>query len=536
MPRESTSSFVFSLCASAFSATALVFAFPDFDVEWLAWFGLVPFFLAISGRRMLQAIISSYLFGAVFVTGVCRWIFEVERFSLPHYLLVVAYLGAFSAIFGIVFTCIQRRRGAAAAFLTAPFLWVSLEYARSNASFLSLPWGLMAHTQHLNYPYIQISAITGAYGVSFLLVAVNAALAFTIRVFVNRKELSAPSPFRAPTKSSALLALGVVFALAGVVYFYGKIVLSKPVAGRRLKVTVVQGNIDQERKWDPKSAGFIQQRYSDLTRAATRDKPDLIVWPEAATPGFVLDTLPLMAWMRGLVTEAGTFFLIGSSERPKFSKDGSVRQSRGNTALYYSPDGKILSQYLKIHLVPFAEYLPYEGTIPWPEFIARKEGNWDIPGEKMELFPIHDHKIGVVICWESIFPDFFRKFIKGGASFMINITNEGWFRNTIPYQYLAMNVFRAVENRVYIARAANVGISCFIDAHGRVYGRLRKNNADLYVAGYLTEDVYLNEDKTFYTRYGDVFAFANIFATILMCAVSFLSRPKHERLVHTPRR
>lgn len=520
MTRESTSSFAFSLGASALSAAALVLAFPDFDVEWLAWFGLAPFFVALCGRRVIPAVVASYLFGAVFVTGVCRWIFEVEGFSALHYLLVVAYLGAYYAVFGGLFACIQRQRGAATALVAAPFLWVSLEYARSNASFLSLPWGLMAHTQHLNYPIIQVSSITGAYGVSFLVVAVNAALALGILSLGPFRSL-APAPV---SKRTLLFSVCGVTALLTLALAYGRHALEQPVAGRKIKIAVLQGNIAQERKWDRDFASFIRERYSGLTKEAALGKPDLIIWPEAATPGYVLQSSSLLPWLRDLVREANAFFIVGSAEPPKFMGAAYPKDKQGNSALYYGADGQIRGQYLKMHLVPFTEYLPFEGRFPWPDWIAKKGQQWDLPGKDAVLFQYRNSLIGVVICWESIFPELFRGFVRDGANLMVNITNEGWFRDLIQYQYLAMNVFRAVENRVCLVRAANVGVSCVIDPHGRVIGRVRKNDSDLNVEGYLIDDVLLLEERTFYTRNGDVFVYSCIAVTALVLILAFRVR------------
>jgi len=271
------------------------------------------------------------------------------------------------------------------------------------------------------------------------------------------------------------------------------------------------------------------QKYTDLTRKALKDQPQLIVWPEAATPGFVLKHMSLHQQITSLVKEAKTYFLIGSSEYPKFAKSSSLNpKDIGNTALFYTPKGKIVGQYLKIHLVPFGEYVPYEGIIPWPNFIVPKDkGSYGIPGKKFTLFGIDGSKFGVLICWEIVFPELFREFVKNGANFMINVTNEGWFGKTAaPYQMAAVNVFRAVENRIAVARAANTGISCFIDPYGRITGRVKNNDTDIFVEGYLTQKIPLAYERTFYTINGDIFVYLVLSITILMIAITVL-RPKN---------
>ena len=288
----------------------------------------------------------------------------------------------------------------------------------------------------------------------------------------------------------------------------------------------LRGNIDREMKKDPqKHASFIMQRYTLLTRQAVKDKPDLILWPEAATPGSVLKNLTLYNQIVNLIRESRTYFLIGSSEYPKFIRNSSTKdRGLGNTAIFFKPDGKLIGQYLKIHLVPFGEQIPFETIIPWPRFIVPEgKKSWEVPGNEFTLFDLKGHKFGAVICWEVVFPDLFRTFVNNGAKFMINLTNEGWFGNSAaPYQLAAVNIFRAVENRVFVARAANNGISCFIDSFGRVTGKVKKENKDLFVEGYLSQTIHLATEKTFYTRYGDVFVYANIAIGTFMLALSFL--------------
>jgi apolipoprotein N-acyltransferase len=200
----------------------------------------------------------------------------------------------------------------------------------------------------------------------------------------------------------------------------------------------------------------------------------------------------------------------------------------GNTALFFSPEGKILGQYLKIHLVPFGEYIPLEGIIDWPHFIVPSEKKLhEAPGKEYTLFDLKKAKFGVVICWEHVFPDLFRTFVKNGADFMLNITNEGWFGDTAaPHQMLAISIFRAVENRRAIARAANTGVSCFIDPHGRIASRVQDNQKkDTFVEGYLTGEIPISDHKTFYTEHGEVFTYFCIAIASLMVAIA-LARGK----------
>ena len=550
------------LLASLLSGALLVLAYPDYDVSWLAWIALVPLMLAILGTTPKQGFFLCFVFSVVLFSGVCRWIFEVSRYTLLHHLLVNLILGGPLSVFGWAFAFLSSRRGVIFALSTAPFMWVSLEYVRSNLSFLSVPWGLLAHSQYQTLPVIQISSVTGAFGVSFLIVLVNATLVGLIYPFISKSEEAGatlvaleseglkhtlPSENNPPSspfsKEGSINLLPVlkggweglkrgkylIIITTSLLFFtlvYGYFTITNTITGNKIKISLVQGNIEQTKKWDRRYRNYILERYEELSRQASKDQPGLVIWPEAATPGFVLSDFALKKRITELVREMNTYFLIGSSEYPKFQKTRSKVSGFGNTALFFSPEGNVLGQYLKIHLVPFAEYVPYQKLIPWPRFIVPEGMNvFEVPGNEITLFDLQEAKFGVLICWESIFPGLFRSFVKEGAHFMVNITNEGWFNKpTIFYQYVAMNVFRAVENRVYLVRCANTGVSCFIDPYGRVVDRVKDNKGqDIHVPGVLTVSVIATDSKTIYTRWGDWFSFLNI-ACSIACLILTLSQ------------
>jgi apolipoprotein N-acyltransferase len=514
--------------ASVFSGFLLVLAFPSYDLEWLVWIGLIPLILSIYDRSPIYGFLLSFIFGVVFFTGVCNWIFETNGYTIFHHAFVCVVLATPLGLFGFVFGFLSRRWGGTLALIAAPCVWVVMEYLRSNLSFLSLPWGLLGHSQYEILSVIQISAITGVYGVSFLVAMVNSSLSATILAFTYKvKQLKTFAPY-VPSKHTAMSLLFATAVLISLSLLYGQLTLVKPIGRKTIKLSVLQGNIDQTIKWDPKYRNFIMERYTTLSREALKDRPILIIWPEAATPGLVLKNMVLMQQILSLIRELKTYFLIGSSEYPKFQKTPLKHGKFGNTALLFSPKGKILGQYLKIRLVPFAEYLPFEGKISWPEFIVtNKNINYEIPGKEIILFEINQAKFGSLICWETIFPQLFRSFVRNGANLMINITNEGWFHNkAISYQYVAMNIFRAVENRVFIVRCANTGVSCFIDSYGRIVGKVEQDGKDTYVRGHLSRNVTISEAKTFYTVYGDVFVYICLTVSILITVIAFFKPRK----------
>ena len=503
--------------AAAVSGALLALSYPDFDVSWLAWFALVPLLVAVLNSTPRQGFFLCLVFSFILFSGVCRWIFEVNSYSFLHHLIVNLILGLPLGFFGWATAFLATRRGIIFAGLSAPFLWVSLEYGRSNLSFLSVPWALLSHSQSQNLHLIQVSAITGVYGISFMILLLNAALSLVLLATVPRfRPGSKPAIFPLSPKSTLLVFLTTLFLLACTLY-YGKIQLSRPMPGKAFRLSLIQGNIEQKIKWDRRYRNYILDRYEYLSRQASRERPDLIIWPEAATPGLVLKDLGLYTRVTGFIREINSFSLIGSSDYPKFYKSPIKFGQIGNSALFFSPEGRLLGQYLKIHLVPFAEYVPYENRIPWPRFILPPgKMGFEVPGKKIVLFDLQGARFGTLICWESIFPDLFRRFVKEGAQFMVNITNEGWFQKPVIFrQYLAMNVFRAVENRVFLARCANTGISCIIDPHGRIVGIIKdEKGREIYILGVLTSSVTAAEEKTIYTKWGDWFAFLCIGSSI----------------------
>ena len=467
--------------------------------------------------------------GITFFTGFFSWLFDVHSYSLfYHALLGILYLGPLFGLFGLFYGRIARSWGLTAALCAAPFIWVSLEYIRANFSFLAIPSAIIGHTQYQHPLILQFVSITGDYGLSFLIVWVNAAITAAILRLLHGGFLKqVPAP---PTKSGAIAILSVAAAMTGIALIYGQMTLSTSGDHQEIRISVLQGNIAQAKKWDPKFAPVIINTYLDLSKAAAKDQPALIVWPEAATPGFILKNMDLLKQTRDLILQTKTHYLIGSSEYPKFKKAASDKQKTSNSALFFSPDAKLWGQYLKIRLFPFAEYVPYEKTFRWPEFIVPEERRRShVAGQEFNLFDVNGAKFGTVICWEIAFPAVFRKFVKNGADFMINITNEAWFReSSYSYQYVAISVLRAVENRVSIARAANTGVSCFIDPYGRVTDRLQDENGnDLFIKGYLTRNVRLSRQKTFYTTYGDVFVYSVLFITATVLIISLLKRSPH---------
>jgi len=514
------------------SGILLYVSFPHLSLSLLTWIALVPLFLALIGKSARYGFLLSLLTGMAFFLGIFNWILEVPGYTQLHHAILALYLGSYVGVFGLVFCLISRRAGIASAFFAAPFLWVSLEYIRSNLSFLALPWGLLAHSQYQNPLIIQIASLTGAYGITFLIVMVNSAIAAMAYALLRRLKKDKWEGLGGTKLVVVTASLFLVFSLV-----YGHLKTSKHIKGKEIKISVVQGNIDQNKKWDRKYARFIMKTYADLTQEVSRDEPAMIVWPETATPRAINRDPKLYKKVRSIAESAGTYLLLGSSQLQKFKRQGSKGVKYLNSAFLISPGaGKTKNQrYDKIRLFPFGEYLPYKETIPWSSINVPDVSGY-VTGKEFTVFEHPEFRFGVTICWENLFPDLVRQFVKAGAQLMINITNEAWFGKTAaPDQFLSMSVFRAVENRLFVIRSTNTGISCFIDPCGRIVNRLKdKHGKEIFIRGVLTAPVIPIESGTLYTRYGDWLAWMSILCSIVFIGIAFFKR-KHNNLKDSDR-
>ncbi|NLI81819.1 MAG: apolipoprotein N-acyltransferase [Deltaproteobacteria bacterium] len=500
------------------SAGLLALSFPSFDHGLPAWIALVPLLTVIQAGSPGRAAWFSLASGIAFFMGIFFWINGIDGFTPLDFIVLGIYLGSYFAVFGMLLRFVTERTPFPA-LVTAPVLWVSFEYVRSHMGFLGLPWGLLGHSQYRNLPLIQIASITGVYGISFLIVMVNTALADLL----GRLKVSENGDRRL-TPGRVGQVIFVVLLSVGV-YLHGWMAITAQDQSRKINLTVVQGNIPQALKWDSGLMHRHLDRHARLTLdACLNASADLIVWPETSVPGLFGKDLYFSSTISDLARQTQTHILFGSAQRPKFGPGELRNEHRLNSAYLISPAGTILKRYDKIRLLPFAEYLPYGDDLPWPKRFVTATGNF-LPGKDYTVFSIMDVPFGVTICWENIFAKHFRQFVRNGAQFMVNITNEAWFGDTAaPYQFLAMSVFRAVENRVPLVRCANTGISCFIGPHGGLVGKVTNGGKELFVEGHLTRSIPISPHKTFYTVHGDVFALVCLAASMLLLAFSIFIR------------
>ncbi len=497
---------------SLLSGMLLILSFPQFDLEFLAWFALIPLFFSVEGKGRRHSFELGFLTGIIAFLGILYWVIvAVHTYGnvplIPSgliLLLLVAYLSLFIGAFAFLTRFLQMRSGLQTILFT-PLLWVGLEYVRTFL-LTGFPWADLGYSQYLNLPLIQIADVTGVYGLSFVIVLVNATLFGVLRQWSKRIF-----PVR-EVIFTALLLLGLF------IYGYSKmgIVARQMIQNPALKIGLVQGNIDQSVKWDKSFQKETLKTYARLSSKVAEEKPDLIIWPETATPFFFQDAEEYQPLILDIPKRTNAFLLFGS---PSYKVEkGKV--SHYNSAYLVSPSGNLVGKYDKIHLVPFGEYVPMQRLLFFIGSLGEGIGDFK-SGKEMFNFPLPRDKFGVLICFEIIFPDLCRRFVKGGANFLVTITNDAWFgRTSAPYQHFSIAAFRAVENHVFVARAANTGITGFIDPRGKI---LREGR--IFMEEAMSGTIRLSNQKTFYTLYGDVFAWLCSALSILFLVSALIKKP-----------
>jgi apolipoprotein N-acyltransferase len=480
---------------SLVSGVLLVLSLPKPDLYPLAWVAIAPFLFAIATRpgSAAHTVITSYITGFVFFAGTCYWITETMNtyggLSFPTALGVCALFALsfalYFVLFGLGLHLALKKFGTAGLLFAAP-LWVTMEWLRSIL-FSGFPWMLSGYALVPHSGILQMAAWTGVYGLSFLATFVNSLIAFAV---LERNRTSAIS--------AALIVL--------VAWFLP--VLGRTPSGGTIPVRLVQTNISLDQPWKKPDA---DQLLDELGALSTRDtsKPRLVVWPETPAP-FYLNDGEFRTRMQNITRKLDAFFLVGYID--------SKGEDPTNSAALLNPEGRQLSRYDKMHLVPFGEYVPFKHLLFFAQSLVREVGEF-IPGTDYTVSQMDGHQISTAICYESIFPDLVRQFVKKGAELLVVITNDGWFgQSSAPYQHLRMGVVRSVENHRWMVRTANTGVSAIIDPYGKI-----EAGTPIGVRMILDGNVQFRTDRTFYTEYGDVFAYVNV---LVAAAVIFWAKRK----------
>jgi apolipoprotein N-acyltransferase len=488
------------LVLAAISGLLMIAAFPKLDQGWLAWVALVPLLLALRQTDWRRGLVTGLVTGLVCNLGLMYWtVLTMHVYGqLPLFLsigllfLLAAYMALYVGAFGMAVPAICRLPWHLT--VVAPALWVALELLRGRL-FTGFPWELLGYSQHDALWVLQCADLFGVYGISALIVLVNAALALAVLHWLE-KAWQAVMVLRSMAIRTGILTAGLLVAVCvyGIVRIHT--IDTETAAADKITVAVVQGNIDQAHKWDPGFQLLTTAKYKNLSMQAAAGKPDLIVWPETATPFYFLHAPLLSRMVIEGIKEAGTHFIIGS---PSVTRSGdSDTISYHNSAYLVGPNGDTLGKYDKVHLVPFGEYVPLKRFLPFLGKMVAQVGDFK-PGRPGTTLPWADHPIGMLICYEVIFPELVGALVDNGARILVNITNDAWFdRTSAAYQHFSMAVFRAVENRRMLVRAANTGISGYIDPCGRIVSA-----TGLFEDAVAAAPVALLQSTSWYSRRGD---------------------------------
>lgn len=471
------------------TGVGLILAFPPLPFGFIASVTLIPFFFFLSGKKISTVLKGGYFIGFIWGSGTIYWIGWATIGGLFGALLIFPlYFCLFAAVLFWLYQIWGEK-----SIWAVPFVWTGVELLSSVGS-MGFPWNLLAHTQTSYLPMIQYADLIGAYGISFWVVWMNVVFYFMI-LHMNRKQVK---PLILAMVLTILIPLG-----------YGQWRMSQPLDNeQKINISLVQGNIDPYQKWDNHFLDTNFSIYQRLTSEAAKSNPDLIVWPETATACYIRYRNRLYQEIKSLVNAIHVPLLTGTQD---FEWKEKHTVNRYNSAFFIRPDCTKVDRYHKMHLVPFSERVPLADKLPFfYNFLDRvldlDVGNY-MTGDSMVVFKWIPKSIqetvcfSVVICYESVFPYLVRSFIQKGAQFLVVITNDGWFGKTSgPFQHAQIAVLRAIENRIWVVRCANTGISTFIDPHGHIYQK-----SELYKEAVLNHAISVHHSKSFFMKYGNLF-------------------------------
>ena len=475
----------------------------------------MPLLLVLSGtltrspQNLQRAFAVGILSGVVYFTGTLYWITEVmvtyggltRPVGVVVNGLLVAYLSLFPGLFAVGIATLRARLGTSA-LLLAPAVWVTTELGRMYL-LGGFPWELLGYSQTTVLPVAQLASVLGVHGLSALVASVSAAVAYAVVSSERRRWVA------------AVVAVGVVGATAGWgAWRLGTGDLLRQ--GTPLRVGLLQGNIEQDAKWNPAMQEAIIDRYLMMSREAADRGAQLVIWPESSTPFAFEDDHEGSRAIRRLARDTGTYLLIGSTQT-----EPAVPLRYYNAAFLVNQEGETAAVYRKMHLVPFGEYVPLRRALFFVSPLVETVGDFS-PGTAPVMLPVGDHLASTAICYEVIYPGLIRRFVTRGSELLTTITNDAWYgHSSAPYQHFEQAALRAVEQGRYLVRAANTGISGVVDPYGRVVAR-----TGLFERDVITGDVRLLTGRTIYGRIGDLFAYLCVAVTLAALLVPFLRLPR----------
>jgi apolipoprotein N-acyltransferase len=492
------------------SGLLLAVAFPPFSVGPLSFVALVPLFVALHRRATTPRVFfkSGYLFGCAFFTAHMWWVvclspassITVPWLMVPATAALILYLALYPALWIWLVGWLGRGR-VIPLVLLAPSLWIVVEWIRSSGAF-GFPWGSIGYALVHHPSMTQSAAVVGVLGLGALIVLVNALWASAVLI-------------RGIMAKVVFLSAGLAVVVSNIVV--GRIAIDRFHAvtpDKQFRVVLVQPNVDLALKWDPAFTDSIFVLIGEQATEAAASRPDLVVFPETAAPTYLRYSLQYKSVLRELAATLGTDIFIGFLDARYDGPGGAVNLY--NSSGLFGSNGDF-AQYDKEHLLPFGETIPYAWKFRVLQKINFGQANFQ-PGP--DTPPIRSSAGGLapLICFEAAFPNLARKEVRRGADIIVNITNDGWFGATPgPYQHSDMSILRAVENRRFLIRSANTGVTMIVDPVGRVTHGLPMDKKDVLVG-----EVYHVDEKTFYTRHGDR---PVVVAALAVVFLGFIARP-----------
>ncbi len=509
-----------NLSLSILSGILIFLSFPKFLVPQvnsiLGFLMFVPLFLTIfniktHNSRSYKTFFFSFLSGIIGYCGIFYWIVPTFKVAGENQFLGIVgtvLLSYYCSLYLVIFCTGIKPEFNFLVILKFASLWVILETIRANI-FSGFPWMLVGYTQYSFLYFIQLAEFGGVYIISFLVILVNLILANII--FFSIKNFK-------QYKFKIISNLFFIITIFFVVTIYGQKRISEInskiySSNTKLNIILLQGNIDQYKKWDTKYRNEILSSYSQLISDSifqlstfNSKNSTLYIWPESAIPGWLLEEYKLYDWLKELVIKTNSYHLVGTI----FYDENKNEDKYYNGAILFNNEAEIIQKYSKIHLVPFGEYVPLRKFLAKYISTINELGEFT-KGKEFTIFKISDYvstpdnlnqttnngmTFSTLICYESIFPELTCKFVKNGAKFLVNITNDAWYLKTsAPYQLFIFNIFRAVENRTFVLRSANTGISGLISPTGEVLEKTK-----IFTTKYLIKKINLYHEQTFYTK------------------------------------
>jgi apolipoprotein N-acyltransferase len=487
------------MSAAAASGVLLFLSNPPADLGPLAFVALVPLLWAVRGAGARRGALLGLTFGLVYYGLLLHWL---TPFGLIAWLPLVVAQAAYAALFGAVAAVVIRSDRALRAALVLAAAWTAIDWTRGVWPLGGFTWGALAYTQHGNHPLLPLASVTGMWGVTFVVMLVNALILGAGEGLMSGRRL---------------VPVGLLAAGAAAALLPGLIAIP-PATGQPLDVAVVQGNVPRELASDRLLQTLeVAQNHIALHERLAGDPPDLAVWPENSLAADPARVPSLGMAVAASIRAVGAPTLVGA-----------VAPAPGdrvfNQAILYSGSGRIVGRYSKLHLVPGGEYIPFEPVLGWTQRYRR--GNAVLaPGSRLSLFLVDGVAIGTPICFENVFPDLFRRFVDAGAELVVLTTNDSSFlESEASREHVIISQIRAVETGRWVVHAAISGQSAVIDPTGRVRAR-----TGLFQQRILRASVPTSESRTAYVRFGDWFPWAAGLAMVVALTLGWRRRRGSEQ-------